>query len=209
MKLRANEAIASYYDGWLRCDEACACVSRCVCCRATGDAAPGQLSAQHPQCSGRVTRQYTESDLYKQLSHFVRQLDVAAALSKVRADGSPAPLAVGWGSVFAPGEGRAELRRLTGRERMGSSIAKTRNAPNFGRESGAGGLTGGGHAPSNHIRCDQVMPPVEYHTVLCFTVLLAGWDGAHPHPNADSLLRWKLLAWLWAALTLPVDPPGG
>ena len=49
VKLRANEAISTYYDGWLRCDEACGCQSRCVCTRTTGDAAPGTLSAHFPQ----------------------------------------------------------------------------------------------------------------------------------------------------------------
>jgi hypothetical protein len=82
VRLRLNEFVAAYYDGWVRCDEACECATRSVCTKTVGDAAPGTLST-NAACAGRMGRAFTEADLYKQLSHFVRLLDEDAAINKL------------------------------------------------------------------------------------------------------------------------------
>lgn len=66
VKLRLHDFVARYYDGRLRCDEACGCETRNICCAAHGDAAPGTVSF-NSMCTGRMGRVYTEADLYKQV----------------------------------------------------------------------------------------------------------------------------------------------
>ncbi|BBN16162.1 DNA polymerase alpha subunit A [Marchantia polymorpha subsp. ruderalis] len=84
VKQRAEEFIARYYDGWMMCDdEACGHLTRNVSLRVVGDADRGTVCPNYPRCNGRLGRQYTEVDLYKQLTHFHRLLDAARVLDKV------------------------------------------------------------------------------------------------------------------------------
>jgi DNA polymerase alpha subunit A len=86
VKIRLQDFISRYYDGVLCCDEACACQTRNVCCTAQGDSAPGSASF-NSMCSGRMSRTYTEADLYKQISNVVRMLDLPKALEKITDEG--------------------------------------------------------------------------------------------------------------------------
>ncbi|KAL2611548.1 hypothetical protein R1flu_023240 [Riccia fluitans] len=84
VKQRAEEFIARYYDGWMMCDdEACGHLTRNVSLRVVGDADRGTVCPNYPRCSGRLSRQYSEVDLYKQLTHFYRLLDAGRVIDKM------------------------------------------------------------------------------------------------------------------------------
>ncbi|KAL3682848.1 hypothetical protein R1sor_000870 [Riccia sorocarpa] len=84
VKQRAEEFIARYYDGWMMCDdEACGHLTRNVCLRVVGDVDRGTVCPNYPRCTGRLSRQYSEADLYKQLTHFYRLLDAGRVIDKM------------------------------------------------------------------------------------------------------------------------------
>lgn len=84
VKQRADEFIGRYYEGAMYCDEdSCGLVTRNVSLRVVGDAERGTVCPNYPRCNGRLCEQYTEADLYKQLTHFHRLLDAQRALDKI------------------------------------------------------------------------------------------------------------------------------
>ncbi|KAI5077505.1 hypothetical protein GOP47_0007329 [Adiantum capillus-veneris] len=84
LKQRVDEFIGRYYEGWMKCDEElCGHTSRMINLRVLGDSERGTICPNHPRCSGSLIRQYTEVDLYKQLTHFCRLLDANRALEKI------------------------------------------------------------------------------------------------------------------------------
>ncbi|KAJ7530423.1 hypothetical protein O6H91_14G003600 [Diphasiastrum complanatum] len=84
VKQRSEEFVASYYDGWMTCDdELCGHTTRNISLRVLGDAERGTICPNYPRCNGHLIRQYTEVDLYKQLTHFYRLLDINHTLSKI------------------------------------------------------------------------------------------------------------------------------
>ncbi|CAM6100645.1 unnamed protein product [Calypogeia fissa] len=84
VKQRADEFITRYYEGIMCCDEdSCGHITRNVSLRVVGDAERGTVCPNYPRCNGRLGRQYTEVDLYKQLTHFYRLLDTSRALDKI------------------------------------------------------------------------------------------------------------------------------
>lgn len=84
VKQSAERFITRYYDGWMTCDdEMCGHTTRKVSLRVVPDVPCGALCPNHPRCSGKMIRQYTEAELYTQLSSFLRLLDVESALNKM------------------------------------------------------------------------------------------------------------------------------
>jgi DNA polymerase alpha subunit A len=84
VKLRAEEFVARYYDAWMMCDdEMCGHITRNVTLQVLGDSERGSVCPQYPGCNGHLCRQHTEVDLYKQLTHFYRLLDISRALDTV------------------------------------------------------------------------------------------------------------------------------
>eukprot|EP00897_Mesotaenium_endlicherianum_P001393 jgi/Mesen1/1281/ME000013S00772 len=84
VKLRAEEFVGRYYEGWMMCDEElCGCITRNVSLRVVRDSERGAVCPNFPRCSGHMARKVTEADLYRQLSHFCRLLDVSRALAKL------------------------------------------------------------------------------------------------------------------------------
>ncbi|EFJ15342.1 hypothetical protein SELMODRAFT_234261 [Selaginella moellendorffii] len=80
---RAAEFIQRYYDCWMVCDdEMCNHTSRDTILRIVGDAERGAVCPNFPRCNGRLVRQYSQVDLYNQLTHFFRLLDVNRVLQK-------------------------------------------------------------------------------------------------------------------------------
>ncbi|XP_024534663.1 DNA polymerase alpha catalytic subunit [Selaginella moellendorffii] len=81
---RAAEFIQRYYDCWMVCDdEMCNHTSRDTILRIVGDAERGAVCPNFPRCNGRLVRQYSQVDLYNQLTHFFRLLDVNRVLQKI------------------------------------------------------------------------------------------------------------------------------
>ncbi|DBA99385.1 TPA: hypothetical protein ACH3X3_011985 [Trebouxia sp. C0006] len=79
VQLRAREFVSQYYDGWLKSDDELLPVeTRNVSLRTQADGKPGTAppAANH---HGHMSRSYTEADLYTQLAHFERLLDVDRA----------------------------------------------------------------------------------------------------------------------------------
>eukprot|EP01018_Ginkgo_biloba_P019744 Gb_26053 [translate_table: standard] len=85
VKLQADKYIALYYTGLMTCDdELCKHTTRNVNLRVIGDAERGTVCPNYPRCNGRLVRQqYTEGDLYKQLTYFCRLLDIPRVLQKL------------------------------------------------------------------------------------------------------------------------------
>ncbi|MCO5547461.1 hypothetical protein L7F22_000911 [Adiantum nelumboides] len=84
LKQRVDEFIKRYYEGWMKCDdELCGLTTRTINLRVLGDSERGTICPNHPRCSGSLARQYTEVDLYKQLTHLCRILDANRALEKI------------------------------------------------------------------------------------------------------------------------------
>eukprot|EP00898_Chlorokybus_atmophyticus_P002051 jgi/Chlat1/2847/Chrsp194S03002 len=93
VKQRAEEFIARYYDGWLKCnDDICGQLTRNPSLRVVGGTALGTLCIKYPNCNGQVARQYSEADLYKQLCHFHRLLDTDRLLEQAPSQDAKAKL---------------------------------------------------------------------------------------------------------------------
>ncbi|CAM6094151.1 unnamed protein product [Calypogeia fissa] len=83
VKQRADNFVTRY-GGVMCCDEdSCGHIARNVSLWVVGDAERGTVCPNYPRCNGRLGRQFTEVDLYKQLTHFYRLLDSSRALDKI------------------------------------------------------------------------------------------------------------------------------
>lgn len=77
--------MSQYYDGHLKSDdELLPVATRNVCLRSQTDAKPGTAPANAGH-QGHMSRAYTESELYNQLAHFARLLDVQTAAKQLDA----------------------------------------------------------------------------------------------------------------------------
>ncbi|TKW17914.1 hypothetical protein SEVIR_5G400000v4 [Setaria viridis] len=84
MKRQADNFINMYYKGLLTCDdEGCKYSTHSVNLRVMGDSERGTICPNYPRCNGRLVRQYTEADLYRQLSYFCYVLDATRCLDKL------------------------------------------------------------------------------------------------------------------------------
>lgn len=83
VQLRAREFVSQYYDGWLKSDDELLPVeTRNVSLRSQSDAKPGTAPPNVGHHS-HMSRVYGESDLYTQLGHFARLLDVQRAAAQI------------------------------------------------------------------------------------------------------------------------------
>ncbi|KAJ9540835.1 hypothetical protein OSB04_027341 [Centaurea solstitialis] len=86
VKRRAEFFISTYYKGLMTCDdETCDYTTRSLNLRVIGDSERGTICPNYPRCNGHLVRQYTEADMYKQLSYFCYILDAARCIDKVDA----------------------------------------------------------------------------------------------------------------------------
>ncbi|KAK3162584.1 hypothetical protein QOZ80_1BG0091200 [Eleusine coracana subsp. coracana] len=84
MKRQADNFINLYYKGLLMCDdEGCKYSTHRVNLRVMGDSERGTICPNYPRCNGHLVRQYTEADLYRQLSYFCYVLDATRCLEKL------------------------------------------------------------------------------------------------------------------------------
>ncbi|KAL6840254.1 hypothetical protein ACP4OV_030064 [Aristida adscensionis] len=84
MKRQADNFINLYYKGLLMCDdEGCKYSTHSINLRVMGDSERGTICPNYPRCNGRLLRQYTEADLYRQLSYFCYVLDATRCLEKL------------------------------------------------------------------------------------------------------------------------------
>ncbi|KAJ3706357.1 hypothetical protein LUZ61_010062 [Rhynchospora tenuis] len=84
VRRQADNFISLYYKGLMVCDvETCKYTTRNVNLRLVGDAEKGTVCPRYPSCDGHLFRQYTEADLYKQLSYFRFVLDASWCLDKL------------------------------------------------------------------------------------------------------------------------------
>ncbi|KAH7429421.1 hypothetical protein KP509_09G047200 [Ceratopteris richardii] len=84
LKQRVDEFVGRYYEGWMKCDdELCGHMTRTINLRVLGELERGTICPNYPRCNGHLIRQYTEVDLFKQLTHYSRLLDVNRAVEKV------------------------------------------------------------------------------------------------------------------------------
>ncbi|KAG8054621.1 hypothetical protein GUJ93_ZPchr0001g32892 [Zizania palustris] len=84
MKRQADNFINLYYKGLLMCDdEGCKYSTHSVNLRVMGDSERGTICPNYPCCNGRLVRQYTEADLYRQLSYFCYVVDATRCLEKL------------------------------------------------------------------------------------------------------------------------------
>uniref|UniRef100_A0A0E0JRI1 DNA polymerase n=1 Tax=Oryza punctata TaxID=4537 RepID=A0A0E0JRI1_ORYPU len=84
MKRQADSFINLYYKGLLMCDdEGCKYSTHSVNLRVMGDSERGTICPNYPRCNGHLVRQYTEADLYRQLSYFCYVVDAARCLEKL------------------------------------------------------------------------------------------------------------------------------
>jgi DNA polymerase alpha subunit A len=85
MKRQADSFINLYYKGLLMCDdEGCKYSTHSVNLRVMGDSERGTICPNYPRCNGHLVRQYTEADLYRQLSYFCYVVDATRCLEKVK-----------------------------------------------------------------------------------------------------------------------------
>ena len=83
VQLRAREFVSQYYDSWLKSDDELLPVETSnVSLRSQPDAKPGTATPNATQ-QGRMARVYSETDLYTQLAHFARLLDVERAAKQI------------------------------------------------------------------------------------------------------------------------------
>lgn len=83
VQLRAREFVSQYYDGWLKSDDELLPVeTRNVSLRVQPEGKPGTAPPAASQ-QGYMARTYTEADLYTQLAHFARLLDVDRAARQI------------------------------------------------------------------------------------------------------------------------------
>ncbi|BAD81999.1 putative DNA polymerase alpha catalytic subunit [Oryza sativa Japonica Group] len=84
MKRQADSFINLYYKGLLMCDdEGCKYSTHSVNLRVMGDSERGTICPNYPRCNGHLVRQYTEADLYRQLSYFCYVVDATRCLEKL------------------------------------------------------------------------------------------------------------------------------
>ncbi|KAL5220905.1 hypothetical protein ABZP36_025618 [Zizania latifolia] len=84
MKRQADNFINLYYKGLLMCDdEGCKYSTHSVNLSVMGDSERGTICPNYPRCNGRLVRQYTEADLYRQLSYFCYAVDATRCLEKL------------------------------------------------------------------------------------------------------------------------------
>ncbi|KAJ4963774.1 hypothetical protein NE237_023713 [Protea cynaroides] len=84
VKRQAEGFISMYYKGLMMCDdETCKYTTRSLNLRVIGDSERGTVCPNYPQCNGHLVRQYTEADLYKQLTHFCHILDTTQCTEKL------------------------------------------------------------------------------------------------------------------------------
>ncbi|KAK1275209.1 DNA polymerase alpha catalytic subunit [Acorus gramineus] len=84
VKRQSDSFILMYYKGLMKCDdEMCKYTTRCLNLRVIGDSERGTVCPNYPRCNGRLIRQYTEVDLYKQLTYFCYVLDASRCIEKV------------------------------------------------------------------------------------------------------------------------------
>ncbi|KAK4262306.1 hypothetical protein QN277_027885 [Acacia crassicarpa] len=84
VKRQADKFISMYYRGLLMCDdETCKYSTRSINLRLVGDSERGTVCPNYPRCNGRLLRQYTEADLYKQLSYFCHVFDTVSCIEKM------------------------------------------------------------------------------------------------------------------------------
>ena len=83
VQLRAREFVSQYYDGWLKSDDELLSVeTRNISLRVQPEGKPGSAPPAASQ-QGHMARTYTEADLYTQLAHFARLLDVNRAARQI------------------------------------------------------------------------------------------------------------------------------
>ncbi|PWA66889.1 DNA polymerase alpha catalytic subunit [Artemisia annua] len=86
VKKRAELFISTYYKGLMTCDdETCDYTTRSLNLRVIGDSERGTVCPNYPRCNGRLVRQYSEANVYKQLSYFCYLLDANRCIDKVEA----------------------------------------------------------------------------------------------------------------------------
>ena len=79
VQLRARGFVSEYYDGWLRSDdELLPASTRNVALRVQPEGKPGTAPPM-PSQQGQMARKFSEADLYTQLAHFARLLDIDRA----------------------------------------------------------------------------------------------------------------------------------
>ncbi|XP_072964180.1 DNA polymerase alpha catalytic subunit [Typha angustifolia] len=84
IKRQADNFVSLYYKGVMMCDdEMCKYTTRCLNLRVVGDSERGTVCPNYPRCNGHLIRQFTEADLYRQLSYFCYVLDAARCLEKL------------------------------------------------------------------------------------------------------------------------------
>ncbi|XP_020208890.1 DNA polymerase alpha catalytic subunit [Cajanus cajan] len=87
VKMQADKFILMYYRGLLTCDdETCKHTTRRINLRLVGDYERRTVCPNYPRCNGRLlVRQYTEADLYRQLSYFCHVFDTVSCIEKMEA----------------------------------------------------------------------------------------------------------------------------
>ncbi|KAL6007618.1 hypothetical protein ACLOJK_033117 [Asimina triloba] len=84
VKRQAEKFISTYYTALMTCDdEICKYTTRSLNLRVIGDSERGTVCPNYPRCNGHLIRQYTEVDLYKQLSYFCYLLDTERFIEKL------------------------------------------------------------------------------------------------------------------------------
>ncbi|KAG9444049.1 hypothetical protein H6P81_015389 [Aristolochia fimbriata] len=84
VKIQAEKFISLYYTGLMKCDdEMCNYTTRTLNLRVVGDSERGTVCPNYPRCNGHLVRQYTEADLFKQLSYFCYLLDAVRCVEKL------------------------------------------------------------------------------------------------------------------------------
>uniref|UniRef100_A0A1D1Z487 DNA-directed DNA polymerase n=2 Tax=Anthurium amnicola TaxID=1678845 RepID=A0A1D1Z487_9ARAE len=84
VKRQAEKFQSMYYKGLMMCDdEMCKYTTCSLTLRVLGDSERGTVCPNYPRCNGRLIRQYTEADLYRQLSYFCHILDALRCFEKL------------------------------------------------------------------------------------------------------------------------------
>ncbi|XP_058109892.1 DNA polymerase alpha catalytic subunit [Magnolia sinica] len=84
VKRQAEKFISTYYLALMICDdEMCKYTTRSLNLRVIDDSERGTICPNYPRCNGHLIRQYTEADLYKQLSYFCHVLDTDRCIEKL------------------------------------------------------------------------------------------------------------------------------
>ncbi|CAN4082922.1 unnamed protein product [Withania somnifera] len=87
VKMQVEGFISRYYRGVMMCDdETCNYTTRSLNLRVIGDSERGTVCPNYPRCNGHLLRQYTEADLYRQLSYFSYVLDTVRCINKVESN---------------------------------------------------------------------------------------------------------------------------